>query len=737
MDAASTADAARVLRGIDVLASMPDEMLAAAAAVMTALDVPAGTELVRLGEPADAMFVIASGQFGVWVPGDQGPLQVATLGPGRGIGEMQMVSGGTRTATVSALVPSRVYRLARTDFSAFAARAPEALRAIVERVRERTQQAQVAALLPKLVGELSPADLDDLLARVAVVSLSRGDALFRQGEPGDAWYVVVSGRLHVVVESGDGGERVVGEASRGDSVGEMALLTGEPRSASVYALRDTVLVRMGKPEFDQLLGSRPALMLTIIRALATRIRNAGRREADRGLGQHFAVVPTPGVDSTALAARLAQALAKLGPTLLLNPARLAAEGVMENAAAVPADHPAWLRFGAWLDGVDSRVTYVVFDAGEGQTEWARRSVRQADHVVLVAERGGSPEPGDTELALLPPHEGRRATRTLVLLHPDGKTPPSGTRRWLDAREVDAHLHLRLDRDADVERLARVLAGRAVGLALGGGGARGFAHIGVIRAMEEAGVPIDMVGGTSMGSIIAGQYALGCGPERMVQLNEDIIRIKPFTEYTVPVMSLLRSKRVEQSAKMAFGDTDIEDLWLPWFGVSCDLATAEMVVHDRGPAWAATRASGALPGVVLPMLIGTRVLVDGGVVNNLPGDVMRQRCRGRVVVVNVSPDEERAFAIGTIPSPWQVFWSWVLPFRTAISVPSIVQIMMRTATLASAGRARAVERDADLYLRPPVDHFGLLDFDRIRDIVSAGHAYARERLASFTAPPGAP
>lgn len=732
MDAADNAEAARILRSIDVLSSMPDDLVAAAALVMTRLDVSAGEDLVRVGEVADAMFVISQGEFAVWIPSDAGETHVATLGPGRGIGEMQMVSGGTRTATVRAIGSARVYRLTRTDFAQFAAQAPAALQAIIQRVRERTQQAQIAGLLPKLVGELSPADLADLTGRVRLVSLSRGQSLFRQGDAADAWYVVISGRLQVVVETAEGGDQVVGEASRGESVGEMALLTGEPRSASLYALRDTVLMRMGKTEFDALLQSRPPLMLTIIRALAKRMRVGSRRSTDRGLGQHFTVVPTPGVDSSAIAKRLVAALSALGPTMLLDPATIHAEGVMENAATMPNDHPAWLRFGAWLDQADGRVQYIVFDAGQGNNAWSRRCVRQADHVLLVAHRDSSPLPEEVESALLPDDGGRRATRTLALLHPDGSRPPSGTRRWLDTRRVDGHVHVKLDNEADFARIARLLAGKAVGLALGGGGARGFAHIGVIRAMEELGVPIDMIGGTSMGSIIAGQYAMGRTTQQIIELNEAIMKIRPFTEYTVPVMSLLRSKKVEQSAKMAFGDTEIEDLWLPWFGVSCDLATAEMVVHDRGLAWAATRASGALPGVVLPMLIGTRVLVDGGVVNNLPGDVMRQRCHGTVVVVNVSPDQERTFAVPAIPSPWQVFWSWILPFRTSIVVPSIVQIMMRTATLASAGRARAVERDADLYLRPPVDAFGLLDFERIHQIVDAGYTYAGARLAKWKA-----
>ena len=516
-------------------------------------------------------------------------------------------------------------------------------------------------------------------------------------------------------------------------MGELALLTGEPRAATPWAVRDTALIRVGRDAFERCVEQSPTVMLSLIRTLGQRLRDRSKRAAPRGFGQRFAVVGArPDVPIAMVAARLHAAFLTLGTALYVSPERLAAFGVMDNAATINDRHPGWIRFTTWLDEQDSLFDFIVIeclpDAGsDAGPAWNQRCVRQADHVLLAACVADPPEPTPEEIALDQATRPRGARRTLLLLHPDGAKRPQGTARWLAFRNVDGHQHLRLDRDGDFGRLARLLAGKAVGLALGGGGARGFAHIGVIRALEEADIPIDWIGGTSMGSIIAAMYAMGLNPTEMVTLNEAIIRLDPFREFTLPIIAMLRTRRIERSAKMAFEETAIEDLWIPFFCVSASLTTARMIVHESGPVWQATRASGALPGIAVPMLTPEGLLIDGGVVNNLPGDLMRARCRGKVIVVNVSPDEDRTFAIERLPSPWAVLWSWIHPFRLSMSVPTILHIIMRTATLASADRARTVERDADLYLRPPVQEFGLLEFHRIGDIVEAAYGYAKERL----------
>ena len=174
-------------------------------------------------------------------------------------------------------------------------------------------------------------------------------------------------------------------------------------------------------------------------------------------------------------------------------------------------------------------------------------------------------------------------------------------------------------------------------------ARGLAHIGVIRALREANVPIDMIGGTSMGAVISGLVAMGRDWKEMVEINRDAwLHRKPHKEYGLPIISLIRSRRLDSMAQHIWGTAEIEDLWLNYFCISCNLSTSEMLIHERGPLWRAIRASASLPGVFVPVLEEGNILVDGGIVNNLPGDIMRERACRRVLVVDVGSEHEFRF-----------------------------------------------------------------------------------------------
>ena len=330
------------------------------------------------------------------------------------------------------------------------------------------------------------------------------------------------------------------------------------------------------------------------------------------------------------------------------------------------------------------------------------------------------------------HDRVRARHSLVLVHPQATRLPSGTQAWLP-RQLDSYHHVRLGDPGNLARVASILSGRAVGLALGGGGARGYAHIGVVAALRELGIPIDMVGGTSMGAVIAAQVALGLSREELIDLNLRFMSRKPFAQYTIPMLALLNARRLQEGMQMAVGETRIEDLWINCFTISVNLTTTEMVVHDRGPLWEAVRASVSLPGILPPFVRGSHLLVDGGVINNLPGDVMRQRGGGSVIAVNVSSADDLRFPPSGLPSEWQIFWNKLLPFARPVTVPGLAAIVMRTLLLASANRTALVERDADLVLKPPLNAYGLLEFKKIHAIAEVGYRYTLEAAARWSGP----
>ena len=318
---------------------------------------------------------------------------------------------------------------------------------------------------------------------------------------------------------------------------------------------------------------------------------------------------------------------------------------------------------------------------------------------------------------------------LILLHPAGAALPSGTRAWLDAAPAGEHFHIREGADADFGRLARCLAGRAIGLALGGGGARGLAHLGVIRALLENGLPIDRVAGTSMGAIVGAAAAMEMAYEtELANGQRTFIKGKPHKEYTLPLFSLVRGRRLNHHLALIYGDTCIEDLWRTFLCVSCNLTTTDMVVHTRGLVWKAVRASLAIPGIFTPVVRNGELLVDGGVLNNLPGDLLRAAGCSRVVVVDVSPPLDLAIGCEEFPSPWRRLWCRLWRRELTPHVPSVVDILMRTVVISSEQKVREIKRDADLCLTPPVTHYGMLQFDAMHAIADAGYAYTREVLA---------
>ena len=322
--------------------------------------------------------------------------------------------------------------------------------------------------------------------------------------------------------------------------------------------------------------------------------------------------------------------------------------------------------------------------------------------------------------------------SLVLIHANGAQPPSGTRRWLDARpEVSEHFHLRWDGDADIQRVARVLAGRSIGLVMSGGGARGYAHIGLLRAMDEMGIPIDAIGGTSMGASVAGQYAMGRDADAIVANSRMVfLEVKPHRGYRLPLLSLMDSSRFERAGVLAYGDATIEDLWLPYFCVSSNLATANVMIHRRGTLWKACLASSSLPGVGTPVLYENHLLCDGGLLNNLPTDIMRGMGHGTVIASAVSCDESSAFTCDRVPTTWEAVRARIGRSRAAVKFPTLLQVVVRASLLHSTSSERASITEADLSVCPPLQDFSLLEFERIDEIVDAGYRAAVGSIAHW-------
>ena len=563
-----------------------------------------------------------------------------------------------------------------------------------------------------------------------------GDAIIAEGDPGDGLYVLLSGRLRVSVGTAGGGERVLHDLGRGAVIGEIALLSDRMRSATVRAARDSDLLLLRTAAFKALIEQNPGFLAHMARLLIERLLAVDRPQPDAG-NRAIAVVPAGGDPSHArnIAAALKEQLTKHGTTALLDSDAVDRE-LGARATERGPSHPRRNELTGWLDRIERGHDHVVYRTDAEDTEWSRLCLSQSD-VALLA--GGGTDPG------LGPVEARAlATRwlrcELVLVH---RSRPGGTARWLSQRPVADYHHVRdgEPRDAarDVARLARMVTGTACGVVLGGGGSRGFAHLGVLHALETAGVPVDVIGGTSIGAVMGALYAQGLPhAERVDRAVRAFTRSGSLVSPTLPLVALSSGTRVDRLLADNFGRHSIENLPVHFFCVSANLTRAEEVVHERGPLWQAVRASLSLPGIFPPVYLDGDLLVDGAALDNVPAEAMRARVGGgTVVAVDISPAvEPMAVApFGPGLSGWQVLAGRLNPLRPPRPVPSVIDIVSRATALSGTRHRRSTlgAGQVDLLLHPPVPAIGVLNFKVGAALIETGFRHAAEALAGSGIP----
>ena len=592
--------------------------------------------------------------------------------------------------------------------------------------------AEARTALCKVFGDLAPEVLDDIAEGLELLRLPRGRILYRQGDEASGLHIVLTGRLEVRVAS-ETGERLVGHIDRGSTVGEIGLFIGGDagaRSATVRVVRDATLGFLSKPVFDSIVARHPEASDHLARFIVTRLVESQKRGRTAPPSvRTIALAPlSEGVDLAEFAWRLQVAFLRLGRVAILTEDRARAR----FADGLTSGHASQIQLDGFLDQLERDHDYVLLVCGQGPSAWTSKCLAHADQVVYVSPRGLAPERGAAALAridalLTEP----RPPRIFVTTHPHTAEPPQGTGAFLRAVRADTHLHVALDGNEGLNRLARILAGQAVTLVLGGGGARGFAHLGVLRALREAGIPVDAVGGTSFGALVAGSIARGLADSRILEeFKHAFADEQPMDDYTLPVLSLVRGEKMTRSLRRFLGETEIEDLWLPFFAVSSNLSRNVEKVHRTGPLWRALRASVSLPAIFPPVIEDGDLLVDGGILNNLPMEIMRRLVPGRAIAVDLSALNDYRFDLDALPSAWEYLRRRLFGDGSQVPIPVLHSVVMRSTTLGSRREVEAARRDADLFLNPPVAGFDMLDWSRFHAIVDVGYTYTRERLGPF-------
>jgi NTE family protein len=612
----------------------------------------------------------------------------------------------------------------------------------------QNQRETLTTCLTRIFGRVDGRFVDAALPLLEWKELTGGETLMREGDPADGVYFVISGRLRASVTVEEE-VRTIGEIARGETVGEMGVLTGEQRTATVVAVRDTVLAHATRAAFEELLLQDPQLPVHMARIIIERLKRSATRPPVRRPATICLIGVTEGVALRTLANRLQGELLRWGAAALVTREAVEARFGRGVAEATQRDGDAYRRVTAWLDDVEFRNDFVLLLA-EGDGEWTRRCLRQADEVLLVGDgtvmlsrEDGEASPNATaphpEILRFAQNDGHTfARRTLVLVHSDPTAHPTATAKWLDRLRVDAHVHIRPSLDRDYARLARIVSGNAVGLVLAGGGARGFAHLGVYKALQEAGIEIDYVGGTSMGAIIAAWISLDHPADALIPLARKAFAKNPTGDLNfLPLLSLIKGARIKSATRQAIldatgsADADVADSWKSLYCVASNYSSAREMVITRGRLDRAVRASLAIPVALPPVLWEGELLIDGAVFNNFPTDIMARMGARRIIGVDLSRRSVRRHDLEEVPGTWELLRDRFRSRRNRrYKLPTLGALLMRTTILYSESRGEQARESVDLYLNPDLSRIGLLDWKGFEKIVDIGYRYAKEVLAAM-------
>ncbi|WEK58674.1 MAG: patatin-like phospholipase family protein [Candidatus Brevundimonas phytovorans] len=542
--------------------------------------------------------------------------------------------------------------------------------------------------------------------RASWFALTRGERLFSAGDPADTLYLLRAGRLGVFREDNGRGPQFVGVIKPGDPVGEMAMLAGTTHMANVVALRDSDVVALPRDAFFEAARAEPSLMAELGQVMLTRARDRNSTGADASV---FGFISARAQPIRSFVERVARAVEAQGFTCRI------------------IDHTALSSAAEWFSGVEDAHDYVLYIAESDEPGWASLCARQVDRVFVVGDADRAPHP-----PFPPPQVEDEAhpLTDLILLRPAHMGRPTRTRAWLEAFKPGRWFHAVEGLFDDTARIARVVTGSAVGVVLSGGGARAYAHIGALRALREAGMPIDFIGGSSMGAVIAAGPGLGWSDEELDErIRKAFVVSDPLSDIAFPIIAMTHARKVQRLMQDAYGDVAIEDMPLPFFAVSTNLTSGKVEVHREGMLRHALRASISIPGVMPPVVMNGQVLVDGAVLRNFPSEVMRRLTYGPVVGVDVSQTRGVDAKALEDPPSW---WRWIASGAWKKG-PPIVSILMRAATLTTEAELKQARADTDLLILPRPEGVDIRDWKAYEPAVASGYAAAQAALTTLTCP----
>lgn len=582
--------------------------------------------------------------------------------------------------------------------------------------------------LRDIFGPIGRPEVERILLLSSRRFLRPGVVLFSEGDPSASFFIVLSGRLRSSANGADG-PRILGDIARGEPVGEIAFFTKAAQPFSVVALKHSLLLEITNDDYLELVKEFPGMSLVLTQFVVQRLRQNTLQARAKAPPRTVAVINLcRTIDLNAWAGGVKEELGRMaietfvvnaeeggsvfesGRPMTLEETRVA---LRRSAAALPPpDEPT----------VEEDTGMNVLLCDDSATPWTRGCVSYADVIVLAVDFQSDAALTNLEQQLELYSQGVLSKRVLLLLfHPANGAVPSNTARWLEPRRVDLHLHLRVDHDRDRRRFCRVLTNRAIGLVLGGGGAKGMAHLGAVQALQQAGLEFDFIGGTSAGALIGAVLSQhDFNWDHVAKLASTCAKVNPTgSDFAIPFLALKSGKKMRALLQNNYGDSCVEDLWTNFFCLTTNYSAARPVVLERGLTRKMVEASIAIPGVFPPVMHQGHLHVDGGVFDNLPIECMLTRPVRHIVAIALQVQEPREIALEQTPGSWPLLLD-KLTGRRRFRLPSLPSILINSLTINSYHKQSSNRALADFLVELDLRKFGLLDWSKWRECWQEGH-----------------
>jgi NTE family protein len=583
-------------------------------------------------------------------------------------------------------------------------------------------------------GEGQDSLIEEILPHLDLLELNGGQTLVQKADPADAVYFVVSGRLRTYLKS-EGQQVKVDEIIRGEMLGASDVLMKQEHPATILAIRDSVLARMPGKTFEELWHRFPAFSKQMARLMVARIKSNGNSSKSQKPATVCIVPISDGFDIGAFSNALLDKMSRFGTATLQMRDTVESRFGRGAADARPTEER-YHKLSVWLDEVEQNHEFTILIADDGETEWTRRCIRHADEVLFVARMDAPMRIHPIEERLCMGNDAITAARqTIVLLHPDWQRHPTGTGAWFDRRPVDALYHIRPERVSDIARLARILTGNATGLVLSGGGAKGFAHLGVYKALQEAGIEVDFVGGASIGAVMAAYVSFDLPADEIIEYAKRAFATNPTGDYSLlPMLSLFKGKRLKKIIDKAVVDAtgveaDMLDSWRTMFCIASSFSDAREIIIRRGRLDRALRASVSIPIALPPVPNRGELLVDGGIFNNFPTDVMSKMGVRKLIGVDLSIKSKKSYSYDEIPGTWDLVRNYISGGEHSGRIPSLGTILMGAPLLYSESRREQSRSLVDVYINPDLSGIGLLDWKAFDQTVELGYKETSKVLSN--------